>query len=86
VKEEAPTSECISGIQQRLNNLNINAGPVDGIYGPNTRAAIAAFQKLYKLSIAKGHEGEPNETTRNMLFDIHDQTEIDPRPPESGRG
>jgi hypothetical protein len=35
----------ISGIQQRLHNLNFNPGPIDGIVGPLTRASVRLFQE-----------------------------------------
>jgi len=40
--------EEVSGIQARLNNLGFDSGPVDGISGPRTRAAVMAFQKERK--------------------------------------
>jgi hypothetical protein len=40
IREEAPDKMCISGVQQRLNNLNMNTGPIDGILGANTKAAV----------------------------------------------
>ena len=33
------------GIQARLNNLGFSCGEVDGIIGPNTKAAVKAFKK-----------------------------------------
>lgn len=35
----------IKCVQQRLNELGFNAGAVDGQYGPQTTAAVTAFQK-----------------------------------------
>lgn len=39
------TRETIAAAQQRLNNLGYDAGPVDGAYGPKTRAAIRSFRQ-----------------------------------------
>jgi hypothetical protein len=41
--EEVP-DKGISGIQARLRNLGYDCGPIDGIIGPLTEAAIADFQ------------------------------------------
>lgn len=35
----------VRAVQQRLNELGYNAGPVDGLMGPRTQAAITAFQR-----------------------------------------
>jgi hypothetical protein len=81
VCESAPNSDCISGVQQRLNNLNINTGPVDGILGPNTRSAIRAFKEIQKVKSAKGHEEEPDGVTQDRLKQVHDDAKSDPKPP-----
>ena len=33
------------GLQRRLKRLNYQVGPIDGIYGPKTKAAVIKFQK-----------------------------------------
>ena len=37
-------------VQQSLNDLGFDAGPVDGIAGPRTRGAIRAFESRAKLA------------------------------------
>jgi len=32
-------------VQEALRRLNLHSGPVDGIFGPQTRAAIRRFQR-----------------------------------------
>jgi N-acetylmuramoyl-L-alanine amidase len=44
-------AEDLSGVQARLNNLGYDCGPVDGIDGPITQAAVRAFQKDYNLDV-----------------------------------
>ena len=39
----------VRAIQQRLNELGYDAGTVDGLFGPQTRSAIIAFQKEHGL-------------------------------------
>jgi N-acetylmuramoyl-L-alanine amidase len=43
--------ECVSGQQGRLNNLGFDSGPVDGIKGPLTKAAIERFQDANGLAV-----------------------------------
>jgi Putative peptidoglycan binding domain len=38
-------------IQQQLKNKGFDTGPIDGIYGPQTQAAVAAFCKAKNLDI-----------------------------------
>jgi len=72
VCEIAPNADCLSGVQQRLNNLNINAGPVDGLASPNTRAAIKLFKTLYKLPMTATDEGDPTAAMQEKLKAVHD--------------
>jgi len=68
--ENAPTKFCVSGVQQRLNNLGISTGPVDGINGKLTDAAIRVFQRLFKLGV----DGTPGQgETQPKLRDVHDK-------------
>ncbi len=55
------------GIQERLSNLGLEPGMVDGIMGPNTRAALRRFQKLNELEPT----GELDEKTRDKLKETH---------------
>ena len=43
--------EHFLGVQARLNNLGYDCGPVDGIDGPQTQAAVMAFQKNHNLEV-----------------------------------
>jgi len=71
ILENAPTKRCISGVQQRLNNLGFNSGPVDGIRGPITKGAVEAFQKLFKLKV----DTIPGPETQGKLDEVHDTKE-----------
>jgi len=53
----------ITGIQARLNQLGYDAGPVDGILGPRTKAAVAAFQMYNDLEV----DGIPGPHTKEKL-------------------
>ncbi len=67
--EKANTQYCISGVQQRLNNLGFRSGPVDGIKGPNTKLAIEKFQSLFGLKVDNiPGTGE----TQPKLQEVHD--------------
>ena len=75
----------ISGVQQRLNNLRFDSGPIDGIIGPLTRGAIRRFQLVAGLPPS----GIADEETRDALESMHDGTprklaieEEDDDPPE----
>ncbi len=67
--EKAHTNYCISGVQQRLNNLGFYSGPVDGRKGPNTMLAIEKFQSLFGLKVDNiPGTGE----TQPRLQEVHD--------------
>jgi len=81
ILKKAPNEQCVSGVQQRLNNLNLNTGPIDGILGPNTKAAVKTFQKMYEVKKADAEEGVPDPgKTQDFLQKIHDKPEPPPQP------
>jgi N-acetylmuramoyl-L-alanine amidase len=45
---EKTDDQGVSGIQARLANLGYDPGPIDGILGPRTEAAIRAFQAKHQ--------------------------------------
>lgn len=45
----APPAMGVADIQQALTRLGFNPGPVDGVSGPKTRAAVVAFQAARNL-------------------------------------
>lgn len=55
------------GYQARLRNLGYGVGPVDGIVGPKTRAAIRAFQRDEKLA----QSASLNDETLHALGAAH---------------
>ncbi len=78
IMEQAPDKWCTSGVQQRLNNLKIYSGPVDGIRGPNTKAAIEKFQCMFKLK-KDGKAGQ--KETQPKLVEVHDNNSYTGNPP-----
>ncbi len=59
--------EKLSGVQARLNNLGFNPGPIDGLDGPQTQAAVTAFQKAFGLLV----DGIVGPQTRGKLNELH---------------
>jgi N-acetylmuramoyl-L-alanine amidase len=53
----------VRDIQRALNSAGIDSGPVDGIFGPKTMAAVGAFQQLKGLVV----DGEVGPITAQAL-------------------
>lgn len=68
-------ARTIRGIQQRLLNLGIDPGPIDGIYGPLTARGIRSFQDLEDLEVT----GRPNPALVKRLREVHDKQTLDGR-------
>ena len=47
------TEAKVSDIQRALAQTGFNPGPIDGIIGEQTMAAVNAFQKAHNLTVAK---------------------------------
>jgi len=62
-------SDSITGIQARLGNLGYDAGPVDGIHGPKTTAAIEEF--CTEHGIDPPEEGETTQAFCDKLAKEH---------------
>lgn len=58
--------DTLRGVQARLRNLGFDC-PLDGIDGPSTRAAIAAFQRSQELP----EDGQASEAMRAKLRQAH---------------
>ncbi|MDX1695440.1 MAG: peptidoglycan-binding protein [Ketobacteraceae bacterium] len=59
--------DTVAGLQARLNNLGLNAGPVDGIMGRKTKAATKKFQSAHGLAV----DGISGPKTQQKLTEIH---------------
>lgn len=66
LRELSPITEIV-GVQQRLNNLDFDCGPEDGILNEETTAALSRFQTRYGLQAT----GKPDEATRSRLATVH---------------
>jgi len=83
ILERAPDQNCVSGVQQRLNNLALYTGGIDGGLGPNTRAAIRQFQRIFGIDPQTGNPDQARTQTR--LRDVHDSVE-GAQPPAQAAG
>jgi peptidoglycan hydrolase-like protein with peptidoglycan-binding domain len=77
IQEQAPDDKCLSGVQQRLNNLGFQAGVVDGVDGPHCQAAIKRFQRRF---LPDAVNGTSDATTQAKLHELHDTPATPPKP------
>jgi peptidoglycan hydrolase-like protein with peptidoglycan-binding domain len=59
------TGSDVAAVQKRLIRLGYDPGKADGIYGPNTAAAVKALQKAAKIEV----DGAVGNDTRKALKD-----------------
>lgn len=57
-------SQVINSIQTSLNRLGYRAGPVDGVFGPQTATAIRAYQRDHNLR----EDGRPSPRLADHLW------------------
>ena len=62
-QERRPSQEQIKGAQERLKAAGHDPGSVDGVWGPQTDAAVRAYQHHYGLPVS----GVLDEATLNAL-------------------
>jgi peptidoglycan hydrolase-like protein with peptidoglycan-binding domain len=55
-------------IQQRLKATDCSPGTIDGIYGPNTQAAVVAFQRMHDL-VSDGEVGVQTATALGVQLE-----------------
>lgn len=63
VKSPAMKGELVIRVQRALDALGFNPGPIDGLYGWQTAAAVRAFQMQMKLVV----DGEVGDATARKL-------------------
>jgi len=56
-------SEQVKSVQKALQEKGMDPGPIDGVMGPKTMAALKAFQKDQKLT----ESGRLDDQTRDKL-------------------
>jgi len=56
-------SEQVKSVQKALQDKGMDPGPIDGVMGPKTMAALRAFQKGQKLT----ESGQLDDQTREKL-------------------
>lgn len=61
--------DSVSGVQARLNNLGYAAGPIDGIIGPRTTAAVERFCGDHELETPP--PGQIGRAVREKLREVH---------------
>ena len=66
--------KAVDEVQPRLTRLGYSSGPIDGIFGPKTEAAVTVFQIDQGITV----DGVVGNETRAALFPIHAGAEIDP--------
>lgn len=64
-----PDDRALTGVQARLNNLGFFCGPVDGVRGPSTTAAIRRFQE--HVLRRSNPDGELDAEARQALIREH---------------
>jgi N-acetylmuramoyl-L-alanine amidase len=64
----------VSGLQARLRNLGSDPGPIDGVFGDITRAAMQLFQLRNGLTVTD----EIDDDTRAALVDFHEGPGLPP--------
>jgi N-acetylmuramoyl-L-alanine amidase len=69
-------ARTVRGMQQRLRNLGIDPGPIDGILGPKTARAIREFQ-LAESKAGLRPTGQVDEPTIKRLREVHDQQTLE---------
>ena len=45
------TGDAVKSLQENLETLGFNPGPIDGIFGPKTEAAVRGFQGSVKIQV-----------------------------------
>jgi len=63
-----PPVEETSGLQYRLNNLNYDCGPVNGIMTPATREAVRAFQSDHPTLAVTGDADAPTRERVRLVY------------------
>jgi len=51
VLKNGSRGEDVEKLQKRLHKLGVDPGPIDGVFGPKTEAAVRGFQTMQMLDV-----------------------------------
>ncbi|MDQ0188852.1 peptidoglycan-binding protein [Alicyclobacillus cycloheptanicus] len=87
ILQRGSTGAAVTQLQQDLNQLGFSCGTPDGVFGPQTLAAVKSFQKAYHLTV-DGQVGPSTEAalTKALGSGSSSSTTSNPSTSRSGAG
>jgi Putative peptidoglycan binding domain/L,D-transpeptidase catalytic domain len=70
------TGDDVKRVQSRLNEVGFDVGPVDGVFGENTRAAVWAFQDLVRDPQKQPERKADDRVTPELWQRMQDQFDL----------
>jgi len=79
VLRKGDRGQAVRELQDMLKRLGHNPGPIDGVFGPKTEAAVKAFQKAARIAV-DGVVGPQTWSTIEAALKARQEPKSDPKP------